>query len=71
MLGAICAATAAAAKHVGADMFSAAAAGIMAMGIAGELAAEKTQLPGSFRVALMDSVYTLSGKIITEKGKLQ
>jgi len=70
MLGAICAATAAAAKYVGADMFSAAAAGIMAMGIAGELAAEKTQLPGSFRVALMDSIYTVTGAVMRERGKV-
>jgi hydroxyethylthiazole kinase len=71
MVGALCGATAAAAKTVGADMFTAALAGILAMGIAGEQAAEKTQLPGSFHVALMDSIYTLTGKIITEKGKVQ
>ena len=70
MLGALCAAAAAAAKIKGIDMFSAALAGIMAMGIAGEMAAEKTQLPGSFRTALMDSVYTINGAAIREKGKL-
>jgi len=71
MAGALCGATAAAAKITGADMFTAALAGILAMGIAGEQAAEKTQLPGSYRVALMDSVYTLTGKDIIAKGKLQ
>ena len=75
MAGALCtataAATAAAAKSAGTDMFSAAIAGIMAMGIAGELAAEKANLPGSFRVALIDSIFTVTGKTVLEKGKLQ
>jgi len=71
MAGALCGAAAAAAKITGENMFIAAIAGILAMGIAGEQAAEKTQLPGSYRVALMDSVYTLTGKTIAEKGKLQ
>jgi len=70
MLGALCGATAAAAKLNGADMFSAATAAIMTMGIAGELAAEKTQLPGSFRVALMDSIYGVTGAVIRERGKV-
>ena len=77
MVGALCAATAAAeaacaaAKRIDSDMFSAALAGIMAMGIAGELAAEKASLPGSYRVALIDSIFTVTGKTIMEKGKLQ
>jgi len=71
MAGALCAATAAAVQTGSADMFSAALAGIMAMGIAGELAAEKASLPGSFRVALIDSIFTVTGKTILEKGKLQ
>jgi hydroxyethylthiazole kinase len=66
MLGAICAATAASS---GGDMFGAALAGVMAMGVAGELAAGQSRLPGSFRVALTDSVYTLTGKTILERGK--
>ena len=70
MVGALCGAAAAAAKSAGEGMFSAALAGIMAMGIAGDLAAEKAKLPGSFRVALMDSIYTVTGKTILEKGKL-
>ena len=71
MLGALCGATAAAAKAAGGDMFDAALAGVMAMGIAGENAAEKSPLPGSFRVALMDSIYRVSGKTILERGKLR
>lgn len=70
MLGALCAAAAAAAKASGSDMFSAAAAAVLSMGIAGETAAEKTDLPGSYRVALIDSIYTVTGKTINEKGKL-
>jgi hydroxyethylthiazole kinase len=69
MLGALCSATAAAAKAEGADMFDAATAGVMAMCVAGEMAAEKTQAPGSFRVALMDSIYTLTGREIIDRGK--
>jgi hydroxyethylthiazole kinase len=70
MAGALCGAAAAAAKVSGSGMFCAALAGIMAMAIAGEMAAEKTSLPGSFRVALFDSMYTLNGKTIRERGKL-
>jgi len=65
MLGALCAATAA----VCPDMLSAAATAITAMGIAGEMAFEKAKLPGSFRVALMDSIYLLDGSILMERGK--
>jgi hydroxyethylthiazole kinase len=71
MVGALCGATAAAAAQMGSDMLSAAVAAIAAMGIAGELAYEKAQLPGSFRVALMDSVYTLTGDTLRERGKLE
>jgi hydroxyethylthiazole kinase len=71
MLGALCAATAAAAKISGADMMSAALAGVASMGIAGELAAEKTRFPGSFRTALIDSIYTITGKAILERGKIK
>jgi hydroxyethylthiazole kinase len=68
MTGALCGAAAACG---GSDMFSAAVAAIAAMGIAGELAAEKTQLPGSFRVALIDSIYGISGETLRQRGKIQ
>ena len=71
MAGALCGATAGAAKSVGADMLSAALAGIMAMGIAGEQAALKAKLPGSYRVALMDCVYTLTGADVLKQGNLR
>ena len=68
MAGALC--TAAAAVS-GGDMLNAALAGIMTMGIAGELAAEKTNLPGSFRTALIDSIFVTTGNTLLQKGKLQ
>lgn len=70
MLGALCAATAAAASAAGEDMFAATVAAIAAMGVAGELAYEKAQLPGSFRVALIDSIYQLNGSVLRERGKI-
>lgn len=65
MLGALCAATAAVCD----DMLAATAAAVAAMGIAGEIAYEKAQLPGSFRTALFDSVYLLDGAAILERGR--
>jgi len=75
MLGALCGATAAAANIIKtetkADMLGAALAAVLAMCLAGEKAAEKAQLPGSFRVALIDSIYTISGADILERGKIE
>ena len=71
MAGALCAATAAAAKKTGADMVSAALAGIITLCIAGEQAALQTKLPGSYRVALMDSMYTLTGADVLKQGNLR
>jgi hydroxyethylthiazole kinase len=71
MAGALCGAAAAVADRAGADMFAAAAAAIAAMGIAGELAFERARLPGSFRVALMDSIYGITGETIMQRGKIQ
>jgi hydroxyethylthiazole kinase len=68
MAGALCAAAAAAAASAGADMLSAALAGILAMGIAGEQAALRTKLPGSYRAALIDGIYTLTGADILKQG---
>ncbi|MHC6204733.1 hydroxyethylthiazole kinase [Breznakiellaceae bacterium SP9] len=64
MVGALCAGAAAAAKLIGHDMFSATIAGIASMGIAGELAANLAAAPGSFRVALIDSIYTVTGETL-------
>jgi hydroxyethylthiazole kinase len=78
MAGALCGATAAAAAANAApgtspsqeDMFAAAVAAISVMGIAGEMAYERAQAPGSFRVALMDSVYGITGETILQRGKI-
>jgi hydroxyethylthiazole kinase len=75
MVGALCGATAAVtASAVTAapiyGQFAAAVAAITAMSVAGELAAEKAALPGSFRIALIDAIYTLTGKTIFERGHI-
>jgi hydroxyethylthiazole kinase len=67
MAGALCGAAAA----VGDGRFAAACAAIAVMGIAGELAFEKARLPGSFRVALVDSLYGITGDTLRQRGKIQ
>ncbi|MDR2071464.1 MAG: hydroxyethylthiazole kinase [Treponema sp.] len=77
MTGALCGAAAGALCGAGAEgrkdggMFAAACAAIAAMGIAGELAFEKARLPGSFRVALIDSIYGVTGDTLRQRGKIQ
>ncbi|MDR0623333.1 MAG: hydroxyethylthiazole kinase [Treponema sp.] len=68
MTGALCGAAAAVAEGA---MFAAAVAAIAVMGIAGELAFEKARLPGSFRVALIDSIYGINGDTLRQRGKVQ
>ncbi|GAC1665411.1 MAG: hydroxyethylthiazole kinase [Candidatus Limnocylindrales bacterium] len=46
------------------DPFLAAAAAMIAFGIAGEIAAERSAGPGTFRQHLMDAVYGLDGEMI-------
>jgi hydroxyethylthiazole kinase len=67
MVGALCAAA------VGAydDKFIATVAAVTAMGIAGEKAYEEAKLPGSFRVKLMDSIYLIDEKEISEKARIE
>jgi hydroxyethylthiazole kinase len=69
MTGALCGATAAAAEP--GAMFAAAVAAIAVMGIAGERAFEKARLPGSFRAALIDSIYEITGDTLRQRGKIQ
>lgn len=69
MLGAMTAAAAAVEK----DYFLAACTAVLAMGIAGEMAAygmDKMVLPGTYRVRLFDSIYQLTEEDIIKKGKL-
>ncbi|MDR1106382.1 MAG: hydroxyethylthiazole kinase [Treponema sp.] len=70
MTGALCAAAAAMARD-GDEMFAAAAAAVSLMGIAGEKAAVKANLPGSFRTALIDAVYGITGKILRGMGRIE
>ena len=67
MLGALCAATCANFE----DKLVSTTAAILSMNIAGEKAYEKAQLPGSFRIALIDSIYMLSDKEIWERGNVE
>lgn len=69
MVGALTAATA----GVSNDKFVSTAAAIMAMGLAGEMAAgsDKKILPGSFRVKLLDSIYSMTEEDILKGGKIR
>ncbi|NLG33195.1 MAG: hydroxyethylthiazole kinase, partial [Syntrophomonadaceae bacterium] len=73
--GAGCMAGALVAATVGAtdDPFTATAAGIMALGLAGEKAAASmsTILPGTFRTKLFDSMYSLSEEDVLKGGKIK
>lgn len=68
MVGALVAAVA----GVMEDQWVASVAAVMAMGLAGEMAAASTggMLPGTFRVRLFDSVYSLTGDDILKGGKI-
>lgn len=71
--GCMAGALTAAAAGVQRDMFISASASILAMGLAGEMAAESvgSALPGSFRVKLFDSIYCLSEEDILRRGKIR
>lgn len=56
---------------VQADAFTAAVAGMAILGVAGEIATEKANGPGSLQIHLLDTLYTLTPKDITEKLKLK
>lgn len=69
MAGALAAATA----GVGGDMLVASAAAIMAIGLAGEIAAGSMEraLPGTFRARLFDSIYSLTPEDVLKCGKIK
>jgi hydroxyethylthiazole kinase len=52
------------------DMHLAAVSAMAIMGIAGDMAAELSQGPGSFQVNFLDSLYQMSEEIIKEKVKV-
>jgi hydroxyethylthiazole kinase len=72
MVGGLCAAACSAALTVpGAGMFDAAAAGISMMSIAGEIAAATASKPGSFRTALIDAMFDLTGTDIEARARIE
>jgi hydroxyethylthiazole kinase len=68
MAGALCGATAAVCLKE--NMLIAAIAALLSISIAGEIAVAETNLPGSFKVKLIDTIYALMDKTIVESGKL-
>lgn len=56
---------------VNSSAFSAAAHAMAVMGIAGELAGEKAQGPGSLQMHFLDALYALTGNDITERLQLK
>lgn len=52
------------------DEFIAAAAALLAMGVAGEIAAERASGPGSFAVALLDAIAALDGGAIEQRARI-
>jgi hydroxyethylthiazole kinase len=68
-----CAATAAIAAFaaVTQDAMEAAAAGLAFFGLAGEMAAKTSQSPGSFMIALIDSLYNINPESFQAKARLE
>lgn len=63
-------ALAAACVSVSPDPFQAAISTAVLMGIAGEMAFEKSPTPGSFAVSLLDCLYTISPEDIAQKARI-
>jgi hydroxyethylthiazole kinase len=55
---------------VEADSFRAATAALAIMGVAGELAAQKSIGPGSFAVAIIDALYGLDGPTLVARARI-
>jgi hydroxyethylthiazole kinase len=53
------------------DDFTAAAAGLLIMGVAGEIAAERANGPGSFAPALLDAIATLDAAAIQSRARFE
>ncbi|HXZ45887.1 MAG TPA: hydroxyethylthiazole kinase, partial [Pseudolabrys sp.] len=52
------------------DAFSATAAALVIIGVAGELAAEKAAGPGSFAAAIIDALYAIDGSALIARAKV-
>jgi hydroxyethylthiazole kinase len=63
-------AIAAACLPVAGSRFAAAVATAVLLGIAGDLAAERTQRPGSFQIALLDALDELDGAIVRRRARI-
>ncbi|MDW8801891.1 hydroxyethylthiazole kinase [Clostridium sp. A1-XYC3] len=66
MVGALCGGTAA----VSEDKFISTVTAILSMNLAGEEAHEIAKAPGSFRVKLIDCIYTLTEEKLMEEGRI-
>jgi hydroxyethylthiazole kinase len=53
------------------DEYLAAVGGLLAMGVAGEIAAERAQGPGSFVPALIDAIAALDGETIARRARFE
>lgn len=53
------------------DPLSAAASALAFLGVAGEIAGEKTEGPGTFQVRLLDALYTLSPEDLAARGRIR
>lgn len=52
------------------DPLAAALGSLVGFGMAGERASRRSQVPGSFRVALFDEVYLLRGRDLVEGARI-
>ena len=52
------------------DAFSATAAALVIVGVAGEMAAEKAAGPGTFAAAIIDALYTIDGSALIARAKV-
>jgi hydroxyethylthiazole kinase len=53
------------------DALIATAAALLALGVAGEIAAARAEGPGSFAVAIVDAVYALDRGMLVERAKVR
>ena len=54
----------------GGDWFSAATAAALVTAVAGDMAAEKAKLPGSFQIAFLDALAEIDGEVLCERARL-
>ena len=70
-MGCAASAVVAACHAVEPDPWLATAAGLIIVGIAGEVAAERARGPGSFAVAVLDALHGLDAATITERARIE